>query len=148
MHKDIVRCLGFYFYIQLLNSQIDHTSHIINPRHFKIQTRLGDGYKFAETLNYSRCLLAYRKQAQEQSNEDKDKDKPAGPVLAIDTETKLPPVRSTFGANKGTVFLVDPKSHQVLWSVYDPAKGSGSKEMDRTASDIVSRLKKDMNPKK
>ena len=79
---------------------------------------------------------------------EKDKDKPAGPVLAIDTETNLPPVRSTFGVSKGTLFLVDPKSHHVLWSVYDRAKSSGSKEMDRTASDIVSRLKKDMNPKK
>jgi hypothetical protein len=76
---------------------------------------------------------------------EKDKDK-SGPLLPIDTETKLPPVHSTFGASKGTLFLVSPKSHQVLWSVYDPPKGSDSKEMDRTASDIVSRLKKDLNP--
>lgn len=75
------------------------------------------------------------------------KDKPAGPML-VDPDAKLPPVRSTFGGGKGTLFLVDPKSHEVLWSVYDPAKGSDSKEMDRTASDIVSRLKKDLNPKK
>ena len=76
------------------------------------------------------------------------KDKSLMPTLPVDTETKLPPVRSTFGASKGTVFLVDPKSHQVLWSTYDPSRGSDSKEMDRTASDIVSRLKKDLNPKK
>jgi hypothetical protein len=77
-----------------------------------------------------------------------DKDKPAGPLLPIDKETKLSPVQSTFGSSKGTLFLVDPKSHQVLWSVYDPPKASDSKEMDRTASDIVSRLKKDLNQKK
>jgi hypothetical protein len=77
-----------------------------------------------------------------------DKDKTAAPLLPIDTETKLPPVRSTFGSSKGTLFLVDPKSHQVLWSVYDPPKASGSKEMDRTASDIVNRLKKVLNAKK
>jgi hypothetical protein len=77
-----------------------------------------------------------------------DKDKPAGPLLPIDTETKLPPVRSTFASSKGTLFLVDPKSHQVLWSVYDPPKASDSKEMDRTASDIVNRLKKVLNTKK
>jgi hypothetical protein len=76
------------------------------------------------------------------------KDKSATPLLPVDTETKLPTVRSTFGASKGTLFLVDPKSHQVLWSTYDPARSSDSKEMDRTASDIVSRLKKDLNPKK
>jgi hypothetical protein len=77
-----------------------------------------------------------------------DKDKPAGPLLPIDKETKLAPVHSTFGSSKGTLFLVDPKSHQVLWSVYDPPKASDSKEMDRTASDIVSRLKKVLNTKK
>ena len=79
---------------------------------------------------------------------EKEKDKPAGMILPIDTETKLPTVRSTFASSKGTLFLVDPKSHQVLWSVYDPPKASDSKEMDRTASDIVNRLKKVLNTKK
>ncbi len=75
-----------------------------------------------------------------------DPDKP-GTLLPFDPDAKLPPVRSTFGASKGTLFLVNPKSHQVLWSLYDLPKGSNSKEMDRTASDIVSRLIKDLNPK-
>ena len=65
-------------------------------------------------------------------------------LLPIDTDTKLPPVHSTFGAAKGTIFLVDVKSHQVVWSTYDPARSSDSKDMDRTASDIVSRLKKEL----
>jgi hypothetical protein len=42
------------------------------------------------------------------------------------------------------VFLVGTKSRQVLWSMYDLPKDSSSKEMDRLASAIVSRLKKDM----
>jgi hypothetical protein len=42
---------------------------------------------------------------------------------------------------------VDAKSRQVVWSVYQPAKGGTPKEMDRTANDIVSRIKKDLNPK-
>jgi hypothetical protein len=70
----------------------------------------------------------------------------SGPM--IDTETKahdIPQV-STFGHLRGTVFLVDQKSRQVVWSVFDQPKGSASKEMDRTASDIVSRLKKDLTP--
>jgi hypothetical protein len=72
-----------------------------------------------------------------------DATKP-GPL--IDTETKAHnlPQGSTFGRTRGTVFLVDQKSRQVLWSVYDPPKGSESKELDRTASDIVSRIKKDL----
>jgi hypothetical protein len=66
-----------------------------------------------------------------------------------DTVNKLssPDASSSFGRAKGTVFLVDAKSRQVIWSVYQPAKGGTPKEMDRTAIDIVSRIKKDLNPK-
>ena len=73
-------------------------------------------------------------------------DNEANPLLG-DTVNKLAPLTSSFGRAKGTVFLVDAKSRQVVWSVYQPAKGVTSKEMDRTANDIVSRLKKDLNPK-
>jgi len=72
----------------------------------------------------------------------------ANPMLG-DTVNKLssPDASSSFGHAKGTVFLVDAKSRQVIWSVYQPAKGGTPKEMDRTAIDIVSRIKKDLNPK-
>ncbi|HEY1242121.1 MAG TPA: hypothetical protein VGF16_16270 [Bryobacteraceae bacterium] len=61
----------------------------------------------------------------------------------------LPPPgpKSTFGQGKGTVFLVDPKSHRVLWSAYRPAKSSSSDDLNRTASDIVSRLERDLKTK-
>lgn len=67
----------------------------------------------------------------------------------LDTVNKLPDVtaNSSFGRGKGTVFLVDPKSHRVLWSAYRPPKGTNSNEMNRTASDIVSRLKHDLKSK-
>ncbi len=55
-----------------------------------------------------------------------------------------PALMSSFARNKGTIFLVDAKSREVLWSVYDPPKSFDSKELDRTANDIVSRLKKDL----
>jgi hypothetical protein len=74
----------------------------------------------------------------------------AKPAPLIDTDTKAHelPQTSTFGRTKGTVFLVDQKSRQVLWSVFDPSKGTDSKDLDRTASDIVSRIKKDLGPAK
>ncbi|MGB7759341.1 MAG: hypothetical protein WBL61_05900 [Bryobacteraceae bacterium] len=59
-----------------------------------------------------------------------------------------PATASGFSRARGTVFLVDAKSRQVLWSTYDPPKDFAGKEMNRTASDIVSRLKRDLNPKK
>jgi hypothetical protein len=89
-----------------------------------------------------------------------ESDKPAPPAKAEkggeeinpllgDTVNKLsnPASSSSFGRNKGTIFLVDAKSRQVVWSMYQPPKGSTSKQMDRTANDIVSRIKKDLNPK-
>jgi hypothetical protein len=58
-----------------------------------------------------------------------------------------PTQTSTFASGKGTVFLVDPKTHRVLWSVYQPQKSSRSDDLNRTASDIVSRLKRDLKAK-
>ena len=70
------------------------------------------------------------------------------PLLG-DTVNKLsnPASNSSFGRAKGTVFLVDAKSREVVWSVYEPAKSGTPKEMDRTANDIVSRIKHDLKGK-
>jgi hypothetical protein len=80
----------------------------------------------------------------------KKKEDATKPAPLIDTDTKAHdlPKTSSFGRTTGAIFLVDEKSRQVLWSVFDPPKGSESKEMDRTASDIVSRIKKDLAPGK
>lgn len=70
---------------------------------------------------------------------------PAIPLFA-DTANKLsnPALNSSFGHGKGTIFLVDRKSKQVIWSVYEEPKGSASSQMDRSASEIVNRLKRDI----
>jgi len=69
--------------------------------------------------------------------------------MLTDPVNKLsnPALSGGFGRAKGTVFLVDAKSHQVVWSVFDPPKGTSDTDLDRAASDIVSRIKKDLNPK-
>ena len=76
--------------------------------------------------------------------EDDSSKSLVGSMVDTDAKASNPARNSTFGRTKGTVFLVDEKSRLVLWSVYDLPKGSDSKEMDRTASDIVSRIKKDL----
>ncbi len=72
-------------------------------------------------------------------------------AMFADTEKQSDAVNaalsSSFGRGKGTIFLVWAKSREVVWSIYDPPKSSSSKDMDRTASDIVASLKKDLNPK-
>jgi hypothetical protein len=67
--------------------------------------------------------------------------------LFSEASTKLAPLTSSFGRAKGTLFLVDAKSKEVVWSTYDPPKDATSNQMDRTANDIVSRLKRDLKKK-
>jgi len=73
---------------------------------------------------------------------------PSGPSLPTDAVNKLsnPATASNFGRGKGTIFLVDPKLHQVVWSAYQAPKSSASSDMDRAASDIVTRLKRALKP--
>ncbi len=80
----------------------------------------------------------------------KPEEEPPAPALLRKTENTLsnPATSSGFSRAHGTLFLVDAKSRQVIWSIYAPPKDFAGKEMNRTASDIVSRLKRDLKPKK
>jgi hypothetical protein len=82
--------------------------------------------------------------------DDKDKEAASAGSSLAETigKTSSPADSSSIGRSKGTIFLVDTKSRQVVWSAYDLPKDPSSKELDRTASDIVSRIKKELNPKK
>ena len=111
--------------------------------------RVGEGLR--SQLDDVAPLPAPEKPAKEEADKDKDKDKgDQPPKLITDTVNKLdnPGAQSTFGRGKGTIFLVDFKSRAVLWSTYDQPKGVSSQELDRTATGIVSRLKRDLTPKK
>jgi len=70
--------------------------------------------------------------------------------MFTDTVNKVssPALNSSWGRAHGTVFLVDAKSRSVVWSTYDPPRGTTAGQLDHTASDIVVRIKKDLNPKK
>ena len=78
-----------------------------------------------------------------------DAEQPQSAIAAFgEAANKLsnPSTNSTLGRAKGTIFLVDPKSKQVLWSTYEAPKSSNDSQMDRAASEIVSRLKRDLTP--
>jgi hypothetical protein len=80
--------------------------------------------------------------------EKTEKTEDAGDAgLVTDTVNKLSSPVSAFSRAKGMVFLVDAKSKQVIWSAYGLPKDSTSKELDRTANDIVSRIKHDLKTK-
>jgi hypothetical protein len=78
-----------------------------------------------------------------------DKEAGSKPSLLDEPMNKLsnPASNSSFGGSSGTVFLVLAKSRQVVWSAYDIPKDSSSKQLDRTASDIVNRIKRDLKKK-
>lgn len=84
----------------------------------------------------------------EKRGKKKDDEANANPMLT-DTVNKLsnPASNSSFGRAAGTLFLVVPKSHQVVWSAFHLPKDSSSKEMDRLAADLVGRIKKDLGRK-
>ncbi len=65
-------------------------------------------------------------------------------------DNQLAPVgsSSSFGRGKGTIFLVDAQSREVIWSMFAPAKGADAPALDRTAGQIVDRLKRDLKGKK
>jgi hypothetical protein len=78
---------------------------------------------------------------------EKEKEEGAKPGgLLAEPMNKLanPGANSSFGQASGTIFLVDVKSRQVIWSAYDVPKDGTSRQLDRTASDIVSRIKRDL----
>ncbi len=55
-----------------------------------------------------------------------------------------PPRNSSFSRGRGTIFLVDAKSKQVLWSDYEKPADTSSKQLNRTAGRIVARLGKNI----
>jgi hypothetical protein len=71
-------------------------------------------------------------------------DEPKGSLIEPANKLANPGNSSAVGRGKGPIFLVGTKSREVLWSVYDLPKDATSKELDRIASAIVSRLRKDM----
>ena len=110
--------------------------------------------KLADTIFTDRIGDAFRTALEEISPtpkppaEDNEKDAKADKDdKKTKAEDQLPAPSSSFGRGKGTFFLVNAKSREVVWSTFEPPAGSGAKELDRTAAEIVSRLKKDLGKK-
>jgi hypothetical protein len=65
--------------------------------------------------------------------------------LLRDEATTPPVVRiSSFGRGRGNVFLVSRKDRTVLWSHYEPPRGTQSRDLNGTAGSIVDRLEGDL----
>jgi len=92
------------------------------------------------------------KGAKDKAEPSKPKDATAplaAPSILGDTVNKADKAgsMSLSGRGRGTIFLVDVKSRQVLWSAFERPKNSNPREMDHTAERIVKLLKQDLAPK-
>jgi hypothetical protein len=75
--------------------------------------------------------------------EEKKEEKKDGGLVA-DPMPRLG--NSTMGRGKGTIFLVQKSSRNLLWSMNRQPKNSSAPEMVQQARKIVEQLKKELNP--
>jgi len=61
-----------------------------------------------------------------------------------DLSGPIVPRVSSFNTGKGNFFIVDRRSRNVLWSIYERPKDSTPGELTRTAEKVVKRLKADL----
>lgn len=96
------------------------------------------------------------KEKQAGTKEVKEKAEPPGalaaqarPSLLADTVNKADKAggMGVSGRGRGTLFLVDVKTRQVLWSVFEKPRNPSPQELDHTAQRVVKLLKEDLNPK-
>ena len=87
------------------------------------------GAGFEQELKGMRVVEAHKTDAKEDARADSKAD-------------AAPPPHSSFGRGHGTVFLVDIKSRQVLWSAYQKSLGRSPDAMHRTAKRVVADLEK------
>lgn len=71
------------------------------------------------------------------ADDDKDKDPYGKPAQRF----------GSFSRGRGTVFLVDRKTRNVVWSIYWPIKSGAADDTNKRAGDIVKKLHKDLGGK-
>ena len=55
---------------------------------------------------------------------------------------------SSFGRGKGTFFIVDRNTRNVVWSTYAPPKDTSADQLSKTAARVIRRLRDDLTDKK
>jgi hypothetical protein len=74
------------------------------------------------------------KDEKKDDKKDKKDDMSAAPIPHI----------SSFNTGKGNFFIVDRRSRNVLWSIYERPKNSTPSELTKTAEKVVKHLKDDL----
>jgi hypothetical protein len=109
-----------------------------------ITDKLGLGFQ-AELLKARPDLLPPPPPKKESSDKDKDKDADKADKKDDKAEDLTPSVNS-FHLTQGTIFIVQAKTQQVVWSTFQRPSNHTPKEMEKTAGKIAVLLQKDIAP--
>lgn len=63
------------------------------------------------------------------------------PFLQVDADK---PVVHPVSHSRGTIFLIDRKTRNVLWSAYEPPKSTSAGDLNRAAGKIATKLAKEL----
>ena len=97
--------------------------------------RIGSNFeKILEDLNNPKKPTANSSKISKDSSED-------------DSDAFSKPTMQPLSRGKGSLFLVDRKTHVVLWSMYAKPKSSQADDMNALASQITSQIAKDRKAK-
>lgn len=81
------------------------------------------------------------------AEQDKNKDKDAEEKKDDNPFDKPVQRIGSFSKGRGTIFLVDRQTRNVLWSTFLPVRNTRPEDTNRRADDIVERLRKDLKGK-
>jgi len=105
-----------------------------------ITDRLGKSFEDQMKELYPPPPEAEPKEAKEPEAEE------SGALPSIQSSER--PRSSSMGTTTGTIFLVDRRSNQVIWSTYAKPKSYAVKDLDHTAVEVVKRIQEALRPAK
>lgn len=89
------------------------------------------------------------KDIDEKTKEQNEPPKTEEELAAQKTGFKFaPPITSSIGRGKGTIFLVERSSRNVVWSIYNKPKDMQPKTLDRVAEKVAEAFKKELSGQK
>jgi len=114
-----------------------------------LEDRLKDLYPPPPSPEDKEAAKAKEAAAREKAEKPASTTVQAPPSLLGDTVNKAEKAGAmgVSSRGRGTVFLVDVKSRQVLWSAFERPKNSSPNELDHTAERVVKQLKEELSPK-
>lgn len=105
-------------------------------------TRQGVWRVVTEPLKADAVITDRLGEAFEKWMADQEREAAGEPEEQEQTQTR-PPVRPfVSGAAKGTIFVVHPRTREVVWSSYERPRGVNAERLEQAAERHVTRLKK------